>query len=300
MLSIIFFIVGFITASIFLMIIYYLRKHKEYHVYVMLQEKEAMVIERLGKFHRVIFSGFHILFPLFDRPRTMYWRFPIDPRTGEPGPVKVERKRIDLRETVYDFPEQKVITSDNAYIIIDGFILVRIIDPKKVVYAVENFPGTIENLVESSLRDVIAGMTLEETLVSRDKINYALRGYLKNNTSMWGVEIITAEIKNITPDKEVFESMKLQSVEERKKFAAGHRAQAERITLEEVIKVLGSKEAASQYVATLKYVDAFKELVTKKDGKVVFVPYESGNLISSLGIIKELFEGTKGEQKYEK
>lgn len=293
------FFLGFIASFIVSILIPKFSKYKEDFLLVVLTEKDAMVIERFGKFKKVLFKGFHLIIPFIDKPRTMHWRFSIDPRTGEPGPVNVSRHRIDLRDTIYDFPEQTVITSDNAQITIDGLSLIKIIDPKQVVYGVANFPLAVESLTEAGLRNVIGGMTLEETLTSREKINEALMGYLREHTKMWGVQIKTVEIKNITPDKKVFESMMRQTIAERDKLAFSQKAQAEKLMLEEVKKELGSDDAASKYIATLRYVEAFRELVSKKDGKVVFVPYDSSNLLSSLSVITELFEGKKVEQKAE-
>jgi regulator of protease activity HflC (stomatin/prohibitin superfamily) len=284
------FLLGGFVAAVLLLLVYYLRRHKEYHVYIVLRHQEVMVIERFGKFNRIIKSGFHIILPLIERPRIMHWRFSVDPRTGKPGPVIVARHRIDLRETVYDFPEQTVITSDNAQITIDGLVLLQIMQPYNVVYNVTNFPAAIESLTEAGLRNVIGGITLEKTLISRDEINNRLKEYLGVHTLTWGVEIKTVEIKNIIPDQEVFKSMVMQSVEGRHRLALQQRAQAEKYYLEEVKKAFATEEAASQYLATIRYVDAFKELVNKKDGKVVFIPYESSNLMGSLNIIREFFE----------
>jgi len=290
------FLSGALLTFIVGMFIYYFRKkEQEYFFYVVVRSQEAMVIERFGKFHRVIGEGLHIIFPLIDRPRVTSWRFAYDPRTGQKGPVTIAYHRIDLRQTLYDFPEQTVITKDHAQIKIDGFLLAKIENPRRIVYSVTNFPSTIENLIEANLRNLIGNMTLVRVLNSREEINKQLQESLLGIAFDWGVKIISVEITNIIPDEIVFKALVNQTVEESHKIAASFKAEAESYTLEQIAKVIGNKNDVSKFLATLKYIEAFKELISKKDGKVVFMPYDSSSLMSSLGMIKELFndQGTK-------
>ena len=248
-------------------------------LFIRLQEQEAMVIEKMGKFNRVIYRGVKLIFPFLEGPRRIFYHKELDPEI------------LDLRDVVFDFKPLTVITGDKATITIDGFIIVKIIDPKRLAYQVENFPDAIERLTEAGLRDVIGGMEMDKTLTSREEISEALKNHLLKNTETWGVKIKNAEIQELSPDKEIVKAMNAQNVAMRNKFATFEKAEGEARMLKEASDVLGDEKSASKYLATLRYVEAFKELVTKKDGKVVFIPYEGGNLTSSLSFMKEFFTG---------
>lgn len=304
-------VVLLVLMAIIAIAIHYIRS-TGHLFYVILHQEEAMVIERLGKYKRVIKSGLHFLIPFLERPRKLEWRYPYDPQTGKLAPTLVGKDRISLQVAMIDIPEQEVITVDNAPISIDCLFWVKVIDPKKVVYEVDNFPVAIAKLAETGLRSIIGNMTLDQVNASRDEINTRLQRNLKTTTEAWGVELYNVEIENIKPPKELLEAMQALSIEERKKKVAITKAEAEyeRITkeaqaqkdsmmlkadaeallLERIRKILGKEDSASQYLATLRYVEAFKELVSKKDGKVVFVPYDTSNLLGSLGMVKEFFD----------
>src|SRR5215469_14828494 len=134
-------------------------------------QAEVMVIERLGRFNRIAHSGFNILVPFIDRPKT------IDVRVFDTDVNGVKRitagstARIDLREQVLNFPSQPVITKDNVTINIDAVIYYRVADPQKATYAVQNLPFALETLTRTTLRNIVGEMELDQTLVSRDTIN---------------------------------------------------------------------------------------------------------------------------------
>lgn len=296
-------------------IIFYLRR-TGHLLYVILSQEQVMVIERLGRFHRVIDKGFHFLIPFIDRPRRMEWRYPYQPETGEMIPTLVSRDRLTLQQSMVDIPPQAVITKDNASVTIDCLFFVKIIEPRKVVYEIENFPLAIAKLTETKLRNIVGNMTLDDLNASRDNINDLLRANMKETTDQWGVELQNVQIQSISPPKELADAMQQQAIQERKKRVTITEAEAfkqaeinraegqkrsmelqtdaEVLMLRKISELMGNHEAASQYLATLRYVEAFKELVSKKDGKVVFVPYESSNLMSSLGMVREFFESEVG------
>ena len=138
-------------------------------------QAEVMVIERLGRFHRVGRSGLNLLIPFIERPR------PIDVRYIEADVSGMKRitagttSRIDLREQVLNFPSQPVITKDNVTIDIDAVLYYRIADPQKATYAVQNLPYALENLTRTTLRNIVGEMELDQTLASRDQINRRMR-----------------------------------------------------------------------------------------------------------------------------
>lgn len=155
---------------------------------ILVQQAEAIVVERLGKFHKVLYSGIHIIFPFVEKVRTSEWRVFSKGIDGSLQLATQHVKRIDLREKVLDFPKQNVITRDNIYLSIDALIYFQITDPKRAVYEVINLPQAIEKLTQTTLRNVVGGMELDECLVSRNEINASLRDTLVDATNKWGLE----------------------------------------------------------------------------------------------------------------
>ena len=126
---------------------------------------------------------------------------------------------IDLRETVYDFPKQNVITKDNVMTEIDALIYFQIVDPFKAVYEISNLPNAIEKLTQTTLRNIIGELELDETLTSRDTINTKLRAVLDDATDKWGVKVNRVELQDITPPESVLTAMEKQMQAERNKRA---------------------------------------------------------------------------------
>jgi regulator of protease activity HflC (stomatin/prohibitin superfamily) len=143
------------------------------------KQSEAMLIERLGKYHRTLESGINIVIPVIDRPRQINWRYTETGFNGEIISVFKLQDRIDLRENVYDFPKQNVITRDNVVTEINALIYFQIIDPLKSVYEIGNLPNAIEKLTQTTLRNVVGEMDLDQCLSSRDTINATLRAILE-------------------------------------------------------------------------------------------------------------------------
>ncbi len=122
------------------------------------QQAETVVVERLGKYHRTLHSGVNILWPFFDKPRRIQWRYATTDVSGQKIIRKSDVERIDLRETVYDFPKQNVITKDNVTITIDAMLFFQITDSVKAVYEIANLPDAIEKLTQTTLRNVIGDL----------------------------------------------------------------------------------------------------------------------------------------------
>jgi regulator of protease activity HflC (stomatin/prohibitin superfamily) len=186
---------------------------------VIVQQAETSVIERLGKFNRTLDSGINIIWPIIDQPRQIAWRVTqIDNQNRKVNLIR-NSSRIDLREQVFDFPRQNVITRDNVNIEIDALLYFQITDPVKMVYEIANLPLAIEKLTQTTLRNVIGEMDLDESLTSRDTINGKLRTILDEATDKWGVKINRVELQDITPPKEIQETMEKQMRAERDRRA---------------------------------------------------------------------------------
>lgn len=183
-------------------------------------QSETRVIERLGRFHSVLPPGLNIIWPFIDKPKTIYTR---RVETGLGGRTIVRMtatSSIDLREQVYDFPSQQVITKDNVTTEINALLYFQVVDPKKSVYEIDNLPNAIEKLTQTSLRNVIGELELDETLTSRDTINSRLQAILDEATNKWGVKVNRVELQDITPPGSVREAMEKQMQAERNKRAA--------------------------------------------------------------------------------
>ena len=180
------------------------------------QQAQTMVIERLGKYHKTLASGINLIVPWIDKPRAIDWHQAV----GDKGAVRHFRTdRIDLRETVYVFPSQNVITKDNVVVEIDALIYCQITDPVRSAYEIANLPDAIEKLTQTTLRNVVGEMELDHTLSSRDIINAKLRAILDEATHKWGAKVSRVELKDINPPRDIRDAMEKQMRAERDRRA---------------------------------------------------------------------------------
>lgn len=190
-------------------------------------QSETRVIERLGKFNCVLSPGVNLIIPYLDRPKSIYTRT-VEVYNGRPFARLSTSERIDLREQVYDFPSQQVITKDNVTTEINALLYFQIVDAKKAVYEIDNLPNAIEKLTQTSLRNVIGELELDETLTSRDTINSRLQAILDEATNKWGVKVNRVELQDITPPESVREAMEKQMQAERNRRAQILQAEGEK------------------------------------------------------------------------
>lgn len=184
-----------------------------------IRQGETKIIERLGRYHSTLPSGINVIWPIIDKPRSVATRFV---RTDVDGVTRAYSSMsdvIDLREQVFDFPEQSVITKDNVTTRINALLYFQITDPFKSVYEIENLPNAIEKLTQTTLRNIIGELELDETLTSRDTINSRLREVLDDATNKWGVKVNRVELQDITPPDSVRCAMEQQMQAERERRA---------------------------------------------------------------------------------
>jgi regulator of protease activity HflC (stomatin/prohibitin superfamily) len=174
------------------------------------QQSQCMIVERLGSYSRTLTSGLNVIIPFLDAPRELIWITDTGIRRSS---------RIDLRETVLDVPEQSVITKDNVSINIDALLYIQIIDPVRASYEIAHLPLAVSQLAQTSLRNVIGEMDLDETLASRDIINSKLKVILDEATDKWGTKVNRVELKNITPPRDIQQAMEKQMQAERERRA---------------------------------------------------------------------------------
>lgn len=209
---------------------------------IIVQQAEVVIVERLGKFDRVLQSGFNFIIPVIEAPRAIDWKTTQRGFDGSTYSIIQKKTKIDLREAVYDFPRQNVITKDNVSISINALLYFQIVDPKSAVYEIQNLPEAIEKLTQTNLRNLVGQLDLDESLVSRDKINHELRAILDDATNKWGVKVNRVELQDIIPPSDIQSAMEKQMKAERDRRAAI--LEAEGLKKSAVLKAEGEKEAA--------------------------------------------------------
>jgi len=206
------------------------------------KQSESMIIERLGKYSSTLEAGINVIIPIIDKPRTVQWRYAVEDGQGRRYVTYKTRERIDLRETVFDFPKQSVITKDNVVTEINALIYFQIVDPVKSVYEINNLPNAIEKLTQTTLRNVIGELELDDCLASRDTINNKLRIILDDATNKWGVKVNRVELQDINPPQDIKEAMEKQMRAERNRRA--QIIEAEGTKKATILNAEGQKEAA--------------------------------------------------------
>ena len=178
---------------------------------VIIPQSETQIIERLGKYYATLKPGVNLIIPFIDRAKTFI--------TMSRGRY-IYSNSIDLREQVYDFDRLNVITKDNIQMQINALLYFQIVDPFKAVYEINNLPNAIEKLTQTTLRNIIGELELDQTLTSRDTINTKLRAVLDDATNKWGIKVNRVELQDIMPPESVLTAMEKQMQAERNKRAA--------------------------------------------------------------------------------
>ena len=270
-----------------------------------ISQSDIYIVERLGKFHKVLDGGFHIIIPLVDQIRA----------------------QITVREQLVDISKQQVITKDNVNISVDGIVFLKVVDGKMALYNVDSYKRAIANLAMTTLRGEIGAMNLDDTLSSRDRLNSALQRALGDAADNWGVKIMRVEISEISVPHGIEEAMNLQMKAECEKRAIELKAQAEKEALirnaealkqekvlqaeaiermadakkyEQIALATAQKEAmdminesmaqnakAAEFLLARDRVGAFNELAKNGSKDKILVPYEATELIGSLSVLKD-------------
>ena len=183
-------------------------------------QARAGIVERFGKYKQTLPAGLNIVMPFIDRVRYL----------------------IDLREQVVSFPPQPVITEDNLVVSIDTVIYFQVTDPIAATYEIANYIQAVEQLTMTTLRNIVGGMDLEQTLTSREEINHGLRGVLDEATGKWGIRVNRVEIKGIDPPPSIKDAMEKQMRADRDKRALILTAEGQRQSA--ILTAEGNKQSA--------------------------------------------------------
>jgi regulator of protease activity HflC (stomatin/prohibitin superfamily) len=276
-------------------------------------QSNAYVVERLGAYNRTLNRGLHFVVPIIDRVAS----------------------KVTLKENVFDFAPQPVITKDNVTMMIDTVVYFFISDPKLYTYGVHNPVSAIENLSATTLRNIIGELELDETLTSREIINSKMRVILDEATDPWGIKVNRVEVKNIIPPRDIQDAMEKQMRAERERRSAILKAEGEKRSvilvaegekesvvlraqakkeallteaegeaqaIERIYKAqalgveLLKKAAPDQAYLTLRGYETFERVANGQATKII-IPSELQNMAGLLASVKALVEPDKQEEK---
>ena len=257
-------------------------------------QKEAWIVERLGKYHRTLTAGLHFIVPFIDRIRA----------------------KVSLKEQVLDIPKQEVITKDNVVVRIDAVCYFTVVKPEDAVYNIENLEYAIVQTVQTNLRDIVGSMELDEILSSREKINARIKEVLQGASSTWGILINRVEVKEIEPPANIVQAMSMLIEADRKKRAMiteaegkkkaaeleaeGYKlakwqeaeaieriGQAQANAIRSVSETVGSPELAGKLLIGNDYVKSVEKVANSQNSKVVLLPPSVESLLELLGRKRE-------------
>lgn len=247
---------------------------------------EEWVVERLGRFHRVLEPGLSIIIPIMDQVRY----------------------KVTTKDIILDVPEQEVITRDNAVILANAISFLKVTNIERAVYGIENFREAMRNMVQTSLRSIIGGMDLNEALSSRDRIKAELKTAIADEAVDWGLTVKSVEIQDIKPSANMQHAMEMQASAERERIALVTRSEGEKQAIilnaearleaarkdaeaqevaakasAESMRIIGDAVKDSNTSATFllgdRYIQAMQKLSTSDNSKLVLLP---GDLIAAV------------------
>jgi regulator of protease activity HflC (stomatin/prohibitin superfamily) len=234
-------------------------------------QARAGIVERFGKYKQTLPAGLNVVVPFIDRVRYL----------------------IDLREQVVSFPPSSVITEDNLTVEIDTVIYFQVIDPVAATYEIANYIQAVEQITMTTLRNIVGGMDLEQTLTSRERINSGLRGVLDEATDKWGIRVGRVEIKSIDPPPSIKDTMEKQMRADRDKRAAILTAEGQRQSA--ILKAQGEGQAIQtvfqaihdgqpdQALLAYQYLQMMPKIAEGDANKVWVVPSEITKALEGLG-----------------
>ncbi len=251
--------------------------------------KEAWIVERLGKFHKVAESGLNIIIPLIDEVKA----------------------RISLKEQVMDFPKQDVITKDNVVVEVDAICYYQIIEPQKAYYNIEDIENAIEQSVQTAVRDIAGSFSLDELLSGREEVNKKIQELMKEISKEWGIVIKRVELKEINPPPDIIDAMTKLIEADRTKRAMITEAQGKKEAMEleaeafkyvklreaealeklgeaqakaikQLVELVGDPKLAAMLIIGDNYLNALKDMSHSKSSKMIVLPPNIDSLIDMI------------------
>ena len=273
------------------------------------KQAETIVIERFGKFDRILQSGLNVIVPIMDRPRPIFWRSKKMDISGIEYVITSERTVIDMREQVFDFAKQNVITKDNVNIEIDAMLYFQITDVHAAVYEIANLPDAIEKLCKTNLRNVAGKMDLDECLTSRAVINSELSRVMDEATDKWGVKVNRVELKDITPPHDIQQAMEKQMRAERDRRATILEAEGEKrsaileaegVRESQIKRAEGERQSAilraeGEAEARIKVADAEKDAIALLAQSLAGTKADPAQYLIAVRYLESLKDMTSGK-----
>lgn len=270
-------------------------------------QSDLYVVERLGKFNKILHGGFHVIIPIVDQVRA----------------------KLTSREQLVDIAKQSVITKDNVNISIDGIVFCKVDDAKEATYNVVDFKNAIANLAMTTLRAEIGGMDLDDTLSNRETLNAKLQTELGSAAANWGIKVTRVEISDIEVPTDIQRAMNMQMEAEREKRAIETKARADKEAVirsaeafkqEEVLKAeaiermadakkyeqeriaagqqeamrlineaMSQNEKAAEFLLAKDRIQAFKALAESPSNDKMILPYDVTQMIGSTSVLGDAF-----------
>ncbi len=250
---------------------------------------EEWIVERLGRFHKVMKPGLNVIVPFIDRIR----------------------QRLSTRDIILDVSKQEVITKDNAVIITNAVAFIKVTDPVKALYGVEDFKLAIQNLIMTTLRSIIGEMKLDEALSNREIIKSRLKSQIVDDVADWGITVKTVEIQDITPSPSMQQAMEKQAAAERERraietLAEGNKnatileadgkleaakreaeaqirlAEASSEAIRQISSSIESKGHGANFLLGDRYIEALKKLAETDNGKFIVYPADLQEAIKGI------------------
>ena len=265
---------------------------------VTVPQGEEWVVERLGKYARTLKPGLNFIVPF----------------------LEYVREKVPTKDIIIDIDPQQMITKDNAVIVVDTIAFVKITDPVKAVYGVEDYRTAVEQLILTAIRAIIGEMLLDEALGNRDKIIARLQQKIATNTTAWGVTVRSVEIQDIQPSESMQKAMEQQAAAEREKRAIETKAEAEKkamileaegrlkaaeldakaqVALAEssaksmmlISQGIADKELPAMFLLGEKYIKSLDNMAQSQNSKFVVYPADIQSTIK--GMLGSVFKGSK-------
>jgi regulator of protease activity HflC (stomatin/prohibitin superfamily) len=229
--------------------------------------KTAMVVERLGKYHKTLEAGFHVLFPFIDKVRYKH----------------------NLKEIALDVPAQTCFTQDNVKVDVDGVLYMQVMDPKRASYGIKNYQYATIQLAQTTMRSVIGKLELDRTFEERDQINATVVQSVDEASDPWGVKVSRYEIQNISVPAPILQAMEIQMRAEREKRAVIARS------LGEMESKINYSQAAMEE-AINKSEGEKEKRINEAQGKAEEIFAIAKATASGIAMVSEAIEATGGEE----
>eukprot|EP00949_MAST-11_sp_MAST-11-sp1_P003090 g3090.t1 len=222
---------------------------------LIVHQAEGVVIERFGKFSRVLLPGINFVLPIVEAPRTFSWTKTYIDANKKVRETKTQLYRIDCRESLLNFPTMEVYSRDTVNLSVNLLMYYRIYNVRKAIYGVDDLYASVYNVAQAEIKTIMGSMTMTEVLTAQDRVNIMAREKFNNDFEPWGVVCTRLEILDITPPANISRNLKMQMLAERSRRAQFIEAEGRKsvVKLEsDGVKVVKFQTGVAEQEATRK------------------------------------------------